>query len=148
MSGNSTVYFYYLFPIIPCLLFFITTHSDSSRGVLFPVLWNLCQALNGTVVDLGYLVAMFSVGRLIVTTPLGYLSDKYRHKLPLTMASIMLCCGALLWANSYAISSLVSLYFAQFIMGMGSGSLGVTRSYVVEKSVPAVRTEVSCAILT
>ena len=66
--------------LLVCL---ITFTGDSSRGILFPVLWPLCQALGGSVIDLGYLVAMFSLGRLVITTPLGYFCDVYRHRLSL-----------------------------------------------------------------
>eukprot|EP01035_Chromulina_nebulosa_P019843 gene19843-25792_t len=126
--------------ISTALVGFITFTGDSSRGILFPVLWNLTQYLGGSIVDLGYIVAMFSVGRLIVTTPLGYLSDKYGHRLPLTLCSITLFLGSILWANSYLTKSLPSLYMAQLIMGFGSGTLGITRSYVVEKVEPSKRT--------
>lgn len=98
--------------------------GDSSRGVLFPVLWSLCQSLNGSLIDLGYLVATFSLGRLVVTTPFGYLCDSYRHKLPLVLSSITLCGGAVLWANSYFTTKLSTLYISQFLLGCGSGSLG------------------------
>ena len=118
----------------------VTFVGDASRGVLFPVMWTLCQALNGTVVDMGYLVAMFSLGRLVVTAPLGYFCDIYRHKLSLILANITLLIGALLWANAFASHKLPILYLAQFIMGCGSGSLGVTRSFLVEQVEPKHRT--------
>lgn len=98
--------------------------GDSCRGILFPVLWNLCQYLGGTLIDMGYLVAMFSLGRLLVTAPLGYFCDGYGHKIPLLIASTVLLGGSLLWANSYLATSLILLYSAQFLMGCGSGSLG------------------------
>jgi MFS transporter, ceroid-lipofuscinosis neuronal protein 7 len=121
--------------------------GDTSRGVLFPVLSTLNTALNGTTIDLGYLVAMFSIGRLVVTAPLGYVSDKYRHKLPLLLSSLLLVVGAVLWGNAYAFSKLPLLYLAQFLLGVGSGSLGVTRSFVVEQCEPKKRTE-ALAIIT
>ena len=98
--------------------------GDSSRGILFPVLWGLCRSLNGSLVDMGYLVAMFSFGRLLVTTPLGYMCDNYRHKIPLLLSSFTLLLGSILWANSYPTSKLTTLYISQFLMGCGSGSLG------------------------
>lgn len=119
----------------------ITFVGDSSRGILFPVLWDLCRRLNGSIIDLGYIVAMFSIGRLIVTTPLGYLSDRYRQRFPLVLSSGTLVLGAALWANSYPTHSIATLYISQFILGCGSGSLGVTRSYVVEQSDPHSRTQ-------
>ena len=108
-----------------CIVGGIAFVGESSRGILFPVLWALCQYLNGSLVDQGYLVAMFSLGRLIVTAPLGYICDVYGHKLPLLIASSILLGGSILWANSYLTASLVSLYSAQFLMGCGSGSLGI-----------------------
>lgn len=125
--------------LLVCL---ITFTGDSSRGILFPVLWPLCQALGGSVIDLGFLVAMFSFGRLVVTTPLGYFCDIYRHRLSLIIANVVLIGGTVLWANAYHTKKIVSLYFAQFVLGVGSGSLGVTRSFVVEQVEPAFRTRI------
>ena len=115
--------------------------GDTSRGVLFPMLSTLCTQLGGSVIDLGYLVAMFSIGRLIVTAPFGYISDRYRHKLPLLISSFILVLGSVLWANAFATNRISVLYFAQFLLGVGSGSLGVTRSFVVEQCDPKKRTE-------
>ena len=130
--------------LLVCMIIFV---GDSSRGILFPVLWNLCQALNGSVVHLGYLVAMFSFGRFVITVPLGYFCDTYRHKSSLLIASTVLVVGATIWANSYAAKSLSMLFVGQFVMGCGSGSLGVTRSYIVEQIEQKERTKV-LAVLT
>ena len=84
------------------IVVFIVFVGDSSRGILFPALWPLCSSLGGmlvdiscvslsltpiyplsnlgTLVDMGYLVAMFSVGRLVAATPFGYYCDRVRHK--------------------------------------------------------------------
>lgn len=121
--------------------------GDCSRGILFPVLWTLCQTLGGTTSDLGFLVAIFSLGRLIVTTPLGYFCDRYRHKRSLVMANVVLLGGSLLWSFAMKTKSIAALYFAQFLMGCGSGSLGVTRSYVVEACDPKDRTDI-LAVMT
>ncbi len=73
----------------------LTFVGDLSRGVLFPVLFPLCQALGGSTIDLGFIVAMFSIGRLVVTTPLGYFCDRYRHRLSLLLSTIILFIGAI-----------------------------------------------------
>ena len=85
------------------IVVFIVFVGDSSRGILFPALWPLCNSLggiscwipefpclrlltyppfrtSGSLVDMGYLVAMFSIGRLISATPFGYYCDRVRHK--------------------------------------------------------------------
>ena len=120
--------------------------GDTSRGILFPILSTLCTQLGGTVVDLGYLVAMFSIGRLLVTAPLGYVSDRYRHRLPLLISSLILVLGAILWANAFLAKRISALYAAQFLLGVGSGSLGITRSFVVEQCDPSKRTQVLALI--
>jgi ceroid-lipofuscinosis MFS transporter 7 len=115
--------------------------GDCSRGILFPVLWALCHELGGGVLDLGYVVAVFSLGRLLVTVPLGYFCDHYRHRLSLLIASTMLCCGAILWANVYLLGHIYWLFAAQLALGLGSGSLGVTRSFIAEQLPPSQRTQ-------
>jgi MFS family permease len=47
--------------------------------------------------------------------------------------------GALVWANSSYLG-LASLFIAQFLLGLGTGTLGVLRSYVVEQTEPDKRT--------
>jgi ceroid-lipofuscinosis MFS transporter 7 len=125
----------------------VTFVGDSSRGVLFPVLWTLCQSLGGNTLQLGLLVSTFSFGRFLVTTPFGYFCDKYRHRITLLISNFLLLLGAICWANAYATKSIGFLYFAQLLMGVGSGTLGVTRSYVVEQTLPKYRTEI-LAIMT
>ena len=99
------------------------------------------------MVDLGYLVAMFSLGRLLAATPLGYACDRMRHKVPLVVAQATVVFGAVIWANAYLTGSLACLYMGQFVLGCGSGSLGVTRAFVVEQCDAKQRTPV-LALLT
>ena len=103
--------------------------------------------IEGGVITLGYVVATFSFGRLVVTSPLGYICDTYRHRLTLLVVNAVLVLGAILWANVYATKSLWCLFLAQFVMGIGSGSLGVTRSFAVEQVPQRERTNV-LAVLT
>jgi ceroid-lipofuscinosis MFS transporter 7 len=58
----------------------------------------------------------------------------------LLISNVLLCFGAALWANASLVVGLPLLFAAQFMMGLGTGSLGVTRSYVVEQTLPANRT--------
>lgn len=119
---------------------FCTFVGDSARGILFPALWPQCQHLGGTVADLGFLVSTFSIGRMVVSTRMGILTDQYRHRLTLILSTSILIIGAIFWANSPLEGGLLALYAAQFIMGVGTGNLGVLRSYVAEQSPPESRT--------
>lgn len=111
---------------------YISFIGDMARGVIFPVLWKLISNLSGNLTDLGYLIACFSFGRMFFGPILGYISDKYSHKLSLLIASCLLILGSILWSFTYLTNQLYFLFIAQFLLGCGSGSLGVTRAYIVE----------------
>jgi ceroid-lipofuscinosis MFS transporter 7 len=117
----------------------VTFVSDAARGVLFPALWPLVHHLGGGGTDQGYLVASFSVGRLMVTYILGIFASRYGHRSALLVSQCFLMLGSLLWANAYLLK-LPSLYLAQALMGLGTGYLGVTRSFVSEQTSSTERT--------
>jgi MFS family permease len=77
---------------------------------------------------------------MLITLPMGILTDRYRHRFALLISSVILCLGAAVWANVKFLGGLPTLYIAQTILGLGTGSLGVTRSYVVEQSLFETRT--------
>ena len=99
----------------------ITFVGDSARGLIYPALWPLCLALGGSKVDLGWLIATFSIGRLVTSVHLGKLADIYRHKKTLILSNIIMMFGALLWACSPKLGGLPALYTGQFFMGVGTG---------------------------
>lgn len=118
----------------------VTFVGDSSRGILFPALWPMARLCHATTLDLGYLVATYSIGRLISSTPLGWLADKYQHRTALMVSCSIFLAGAMIWTGVLVLGGLPVLYIAQFMIGLGTGSLGVTRSYVVEQTTPEERT--------
>jgi MFS family permease len=103
------------------LIGLVTFVGDCARGLIYPALWPLCQHLGGSKVDLGWLIASFSIGRLCITSSLGLFSDVYRHRLALILSCSVLSFGALLWAFSPKLGGLFTLYLGQFIMGVGTG---------------------------
>jgi MFS family permease len=121
---------------------YISFLGDMARGVIFPILWKLCQELGGQTTDLGYLIAIFSFGRMFFGPILGYLCDRYNHRFSLVIASLILLLGSVVWSMVYLTSNISFLFIAQFLLGCGSGSLGVSRAYVVESCPKARLTEV------
>jgi hypothetical protein len=101
----------------------VTFVGDCARGLIYPALWPLCQQLGGTRVDLGWLIATFSIGRLIISSRLGIFADVYRHRLALILSCGVLSLGAIIWAFSPKLGGLYTLYAGQFIMGVGTGLL-------------------------
>lgn len=67
----------------------------------------------------------------------GGLSTNHGYRRVLMVASCFIVVGAM----SYAIAwNNAALIVAQILMGVGSGTLGVTRAYVADKSTPEQRT--------
>jgi len=106
--------------------------GDMARGILFPTLWPLMKSLGGTEVYQGYAVAAFSFGRIIVSPIFGTWSiNKGYTKTLLTSCSILLI-GTLFYAQAPILGSPYFLILAQATMGVGSGTLGVTRAFVAD----------------
>jgi ceroid-lipofuscinosis MFS transporter 7 len=111
--------------------------GDSARGIYFPTMWLNVQRCGGNQAIQGMVVASFSLGRIITSPYLGALSEKMGHKFVLTISNSVILLGCFLYANA---SSIPSLIISQIIVGFGSGTLGVTRSYVAETSPKEHRT--------
>ncbi|CAM9888603.1 unnamed protein product [Ectocarpus sp. 13 AM-2016] len=114
--------------------------GDTARGIFFPTLWKYVQAMGGDRITLGYSVGAFSLGRqvaVMISPYFGGLSTKHGYRKVLMVASGLIALGALAYALAWTTAALIG---AQIIMGVGSGTLGVTRAYVADKSTPEQRT--------
>ncbi len=116
--------------------------GDSARGILNPVLWPLAQKCGASVTELGLLVSTFSIGRVVISTEIGRYADESagRHRGALLLSGMILIVGIALWSNVLYAGGLPTLFVAQFLMGLGTGNLGVLRSYVAEQALPQERT--------
>jgi len=122
------------------IIYYVTFIGDASRGLLFPALWPLCKQLGGGKVEQGLLVAIFSLGRACVATRFGILTDTYRHRIVMIGAACVFLVGVCIWSLSLQFGGLHMLFVAQFLLGVGTSTLGVTRSYIVETTLPHLRT--------
>lgn len=93
--------------------------------------------LGGNKFTQGLTVAAFSLGRVVASPYLGAWSETKGSKHILSLTSLIVAGGTLL--NAYAPSCAV-LIAAQVVTGVGSGTLGVTRSYVTERTCGAEKT--------
>ncbi len=114
--------------------------GDMARGVVFPSLWHLVIELGGNEVTLGYAVAAFSFGRMISNPIFGAWSIKYGYKFTLTFTGCILLFGTLLYAQAQNVGAASFLILAQTVMGVGSGTLGVTRAYAADVTARHERT--------
>jgi MFS transporter, ceroid-lipofuscinosis neuronal protein 7 len=85
-------------------------------------------------------VSVFSIGRLVISAPIGWFCDKYRHRWALIVSGILMLFGAILWSSVLAANQIAVLFLAQLFLGLGTGSLGVTRAYVAEQTRAEQRT--------
>lgn len=122
---------------IICLVILI---GDMSRGVFFPSMWPLVSELGGTQVTLGYSVAAFSFGRILVSPLFGSWSVTYGYTKTLLLSCMILLLGTLLYAQVQNVGNPQFLIFSQTILGVGSGTLGVTRAFVADITAQRNRT--------
>jgi ceroid-lipofuscinosis MFS transporter 7 len=122
---------------IVCMVILI---GDMSRGVFFPSLWPLVSELGGSTVTLGYAVAAFSFGRILVSPLFGSWSVTFGYTKTLLFSCSVLLCGTFLYAQAQNVGSPEYLIFAQTVLGVGSGTLGVTRAYIAEITAQRHRT--------
>lgn len=114
--------------------------GDMSRGIFFPTMWELVQTLGGDQVTLGYVIASFSFGRMLVLPLFGTWSITYGYRWTLLVSTSILWLGTVLFAQALNMREAWFLILANIILGIGSGTLGVTLSYVSEVTPKRKRT--------
>ena len=111
--------------LLVCLVILL---GDMSRGIFFPSLWPLIRMLGGSQVTLGYSVAAFSCGRAIASPFFGsWSTERGGYRMTLLMSCSILLLGTLLSTQIQSVGRTSFLIFCQTILGVGSGTLGVTR---------------------
>lgn len=120
------------------VLIYVVLIGDTARGVLWPSLWPLVEELGGTTTSLGWMVATFSIGRIVGSPFFGHLNARWGPMKTLTLSLSIFAVGALIYAlgeDSYGVSIL-----GQLVLGLGTANLGVCRGYVADRSHPDERT--------
>jgi len=120
-----------------CLVILV---GDMARGVFFPTMWPLVQELGGSTVALGYSVASFSFGRILVSPMFGGWSVTYGYSKTLLFSCSILWIGTLLYTQAQNVGHVAFLIFSQIVLGIGSGTLGVTRAFVADVTAQRSRT--------
>jgi ceroid-lipofuscinosis MFS transporter 7 len=123
-----------------CCVCLVILLGDMSRGVMFPTMWPLVQTIGGDQVTLGFSVASFSFGRVLVNPLFGALSHTYGYSKVLMVSCSILLLGTLMYAQIQNVGSTAFLILAQTVLGIGSGTLGVTRAFVADVTAKRNRT--------
>lgn len=122
---------------VVCWMVFL---ADMSRGVVFPSMWPLIQSLGGTEVDLGWAVAAYSLGRALCAPVYGRWSFSKGYRTTLLITAAILLGGSLLYAQAPRVGSPAYVVFCQTLLGIGSGTLGVSRAYTAEVTAQRAKT--------
>eukprot|EP00542_Grammatophora_oceanica_P012086 CAMPEP_0194030568 /NCGR_PEP_ID=MMETSP0009_2-20130614/3999_1 /TAXON_ID=210454 /ORGANISM="Grammatophora oceanica, Strain CCMP 410" /LENGTH=527 /DNA_ID=CAMNT_0038670533 /DNA_START=44 /DNA_END=1627 /DNA_ORIENTATION=- len=123
--------------LVVCLVILV---GDMSRGVTFPTMWPLVESLGGSTVMLGYAVAAFSFGRILVNPLFGSYSETLGYRKTLLIACCILFIGSFMYAQVQNVGRPEFLIVAQTVLGIGSGTLGVTRAFVADVTAKRNRT--------
>ncbi|OGH16008.1 MAG: hypothetical protein A3C30_00890 [Candidatus Levybacteria bacterium RIFCSPHIGHO2_02_FULL_40_18] len=107
-------------------------------GVVIPILPILVENIGGDVFLVGVIISVFSFFQFLFSPIIGRLSDKYGRR-PLLIIT------ALINAASYILvfffQSLLLLFIARIIAGVGSSNISVAQAYVADTSKSHERTK-------
>lgn len=115
------------------VVYIVTLVAEAARGLVLPSTWPYYASLGGTKSTIGSFVASFSLGRMISTIPLGYLSDNASVGLVLMISSVIQVFGHLIYGVA---PSLSVLYISRIIVGFGSATMSVCRAHLT-RAIPA-----------
>ncbi|CAB9521625.1 Major facilitator superfamily domain-containing protein 8 [Seminavis robusta] len=123
-----------------CVVCLVILIGDMSRGAMFPSMWPLVEKLGGDRVTLGYAVAAFSFGRILVNPVFGSWSHTWGYTNTLLLSTSLLLFGTFCYSQVLNVGRPEFLIVAQTMLGVGSGTLGVTRAFVADVTAKRSRT--------
>ena len=123
-----------------CVVCLVILIGDMTRGAMFPSMWPLVEKLGGDKVTLGYAVAAFSFGRILVNPVFGSWSHTWGYTNTLLLSTSILLFGTFCYTQVLNVGLKEFLIVAQTILGVGSGTLGVTRAFVADVTAKRRRT--------
>ncbi|OGH18016.1 MAG: hypothetical protein A2868_02135 [Candidatus Levybacteria bacterium RIFCSPHIGHO2_01_FULL_40_15b] len=107
-------------------------------GIVIPILPILVEEIGGDVFLVGVIISVFSLAQFLFSPIIGRLSDKYgRRPLLITTAFI----NALSYILIFFFHSLLLLFIARIIAGIGSANISVAQAYVADTSKSHERTK-------
>lgn len=120
------------------IVYYVMFVSEAARGLVLPSQWSyLAEKLQGTKTQLGVLVSIFSLGRMVATVPLGYMSDVWSARLVLALCCALAAVGSI----GYALArSFTWLLLSRILAGVGSATVSVCRAHIARATSTDERT--------
>ncbi|EME28081.1 Major facilitator superfamily domain-containing protein 8 [Galdieria sulphuraria] len=120
------------------VVYLVTLLSESSRGLFLASQWPYLERLGGTKSLLGVFVALFSVGRMLSTVPLGFLSDRFSIKTVYLWCTVCQIFGHFLYCVAPRVSILL---LSRVLVGFGSATMSISRAHVTKATTLLDRTK-------
>ncbi|KAE8895335.1 hypothetical protein PF005_g894 [Phytophthora fragariae] len=111
---------------------FLEFATESSRGIVLPTLFLYTSSLGGDLAFMGFINALFSVGRLLSSTAFGWMCDRYSFRSVYLISTFICLVGNVIYliADEHMAGSLTALAASRFIVGFGGGNRSVCRADV------------------
>jgi len=111
--------------------------GDASRGLVVPSIVPFIYSTGSGSSFVGWVNGMYALGRLIAAPLFGYWAEKRTFREAILINLVLFCIGNVL----YAISGTSWMILAsRTLVGLGSGTLGLARGYVVMSTTKEDRT--------
>eukprot|EP00871_Galdieria_phlegrea_P005017 jgi/Galph1/5516/GphlegSOOS_G4150.1 len=120
------------------VVYFITLLSEASRGLFLASQWPYLERLGGSRTLLGYFVASFSLGRMLSTIPLGFMSDLFSIKIVFFWCTVLQILGHFLYCLGNSVWILLG---ARLLVGFGSATMSVARAHITKTTTVVDRTK-------
>ncbi|GMF30443.1 unnamed protein product [Phytophthora lilii] len=111
---------------------FLEFATESSRGIVLPTLFLYTSSLGGDLAFMGFINALFSLGRLFSSTAFGWMCDRYSFRFVYLISTFICLVGNIIYlvADEHMAGSLTALAMSRFIVGFGGGNRSVCRADV------------------
>jgi ceroid-lipofuscinosis MFS transporter 7 len=115
--------------------------SEGARGLVLGSMFMFQMRLGGSMSFMCYVIASFSAGRVISSTALGFMCDKFGCRMTYIVALLISASGNMLYAFSdkNGLDSRYALLLARFIVGFGAGNRTVCRADVAQMTTAGQR---------
>jgi len=113
------------------IVLYVLFLTEAARGIVLPTLALGILSAGGSLASVGSAVALFSLGRLVATLPLAYLAEWQSTRMSVLVACVLSMSGHVVYAAFAGVPKLEwAVLTSRFVIGLGTGTVGVCRGYV------------------
>jgi MFS family permease len=99
------------------------------------------NVVGGDKAFLGYIISIFSIGRLIASLIFGWWSERHGTRLVLLFSMLLSICGSFVYCLAALYRSKMLVLIGRLLMGLGTGNFSIVRSYIASITSKEERTK-------